>query len=136
MSLAITLVAAVLICIVGSVAYHQGKKQSDGCNGHHWGEPRRPDAEGVSRVEREDSGLPREVTHNPRKHLETDIHYGQVVLSGKAIKTCQDCGAKKTTNITIGTLPTEVFEDGWDVVPSDAYELDDDFGGSDWVVEQ
>lgn len=98
---------------VSFVAYQYGKmrtKTADGCNGHHWGEPYRPDDDGVSRPERERAGLPREVQHKPSEHLEAKVLTDCVVLRGKAIKKCQDCGERKVVDITVGSLDIEEFE--------------------------
>jgi hypothetical protein len=94
------------------LSYLYGRMRADdgGCNGHHWGEPYRPDDEGVSRPERERAGLPREVQHKPSEHLEAKVLSDTVVLRGKAIKKCQDCGESKTVDITVGSLDIEEFE--------------------------
>jgi hypothetical protein len=98
---------------LGWVAYQYGKlrsKTDGGCNGHHWGDPYRPDDPGVSRPERERAGLPKSVVNNPSKHLTTEVLEDTVVLRGKAIKKCQDCGERTVEDITVGTVPVSAFE--------------------------
>lgn len=102
------------------VAYQYGKmrsKASDGCNGHHWGEPYFPDDEGISSIEREhafkDTGLyadyPR-IREDPTAHYSTTIGKGRVHLQGKAIRKCQDCGKRKVVDKTVGSVALEDFE--------------------------
>jgi hypothetical protein len=101
MSLAITLVAAVLICIVGSVAYHQGKKQSDGCNGHHWGD---------EKPYHQMSARERNLTYPnsiPQKHSYTQS--GRVHLRIDGGKKCRDCGEWEQCTLQIGDIACDKF---------------------------
>jgi len=97
-----------------AVAYSFGRMRgetADGCNGHHWGEPYRPDEDGVSRPERERAGLDRETVHKPSNHYTAKVLTDSVVLRGKAIKKCQDCGELKVVDITVGSLDIDAFEE-------------------------
>jgi hypothetical protein len=107
--------------LVSGLSYVYGRMRAesdDGCNGHHWGEPYRPDEDGVSAAERQrafkEAGqyvdYP-EVPRKPHTHYEAKVLTDTVVLRGKAIKKCQDCGKRTVVDITVGSLPLEAFED-------------------------
>lgn len=112
---------------LGWVAYQYGKMRSktdEGCNGHHWGDPYRPDESGVSRSERDRAGLPRSVVHKPSDHLTAKVLDDTVVLRGKAIKKCQDCGERKVVDITVGSIPVAAFESPDEDIIGDEQNVD------------
>jgi len=100
--------------LASGLSYLYGKMRADGdegCNGHHWGDPYRPDESRVSRPERERAGLPKEVQHQPSKHLTAKVLSNDtVVVRGKAIRKCKDCDERTVEDITVGSVPMSVFE--------------------------
>jgi hypothetical protein len=85
--------------------------EPSGCNGHHWGEVRRIDEEGVSSHQRDLAGVEEKCVDNPTNALHTKILLDSVRLYTTGIKKCKDCGEYTTTEVRIGSIDVDEFEE-------------------------
>lgn len=106
-----TVVGAGAIALVSAaIGKALANGDSEGCNGHHWGDPRRPDSEGITNVIRAEAGLDKETVERPKNHYSAEVRNNVVVLRGKTIRKCQDCGKCKVGETIIGNVNIDAFE--------------------------
>jgi hypothetical protein len=106
------------IGVVGSVvlataSYAVGQRMSnsnDGCNGHHWGDPKPLDGKGISSVARGRAGYTGKKEHGMSKGYHTRFVAGSVYLKQDAVKRCEDCGEYESDTILVGSVPIKEFE--------------------------
>jgi hypothetical protein len=102
--------AAILGGVSAAIGKAMAESNTDGCNGHHWGDPYRPDSEGISRVQRAEAGLDKETVERPKNHYSAEVRNNVVVLRGKTIRKCQDCDEYKVGETIIGNVNIDAFE--------------------------
>lgn len=106
----IALASGAALAVGLSYLYGKSSVSTDGCNGHHWGEKQFPDDDGVSSTKRHKAGLKSEIVNHPENHYTAEVFGGRVILYGKAIQRCRDCGELKVESTQIGSMSPTKFE--------------------------
>lgn len=89
------------------IAYKYGtmkSKTSEGCNGHHWGEPTREVSDDLLTY-------PEYVGEPDLEHLHAEPQSDGVKLEVDAVRRCEDCRERRVTTVKVGRVPYEAFRD-------------------------